>query len=262
MPFRELDDSSDSPLINPAVAVSLVALFTPMEAWAKNGAYGWFENRAASMIHPATMMALFGTSVYAGYLGWQWRRLRELGDEIKDLSVQLPTLSSGKAKSPVREAISAINAEIAELSAAKDVDSSRIAILKKDVSLLQGATELDAQIQELSATRKKLQGSNLRDKHWVAGSWLLGAGVLVSILGAFNTYMRAEKLFPGPHLYAGMGITALWAAAAALVPAMQKGNEAARVGHIALNGINVALFAWQVVTGFDIAVKVWGFTHW
>ena len=52
------------------------------------------------------------------------------------------------------------------------------------------------------------------------------------------------------------------AAAAALTPAMQKGNGAARMGHIALNSINVSLFAWQVVTGFDIAIKVWGFTHW
>jgi hypothetical protein len=59
-----------------------------------------------------------------------------------------------------------------------------------------------------------------------------------------------------------MGVTILWAAAAALVPAMQKGNEAARVGHIALNSINVALFAWQVYTGLDIMVKVWGFTSW
>jgi len=29
--------------------------------------------------------------------------------------------------------------------------------------------------------------------------------------------MRAGKLFPGPHLFAGMAITGLWAIAAALV---------------------------------------------
>jgi hypothetical protein len=87
---------------------------------------------------------------------------------------------------------------------------------------------------------------NLKDKHATTGSWLLGAGVTVSLLGAFNTYMRAGKLFPGPHLYAGMAVTILWAVAASLVPAMQKGNEAARAGHIALNTVNVALFAWQV----------------
>jgi hypothetical protein len=65
---------------------------------------------------------------------------------------------------------------------------------------------------------------NLREKHYLTGSVLLGVGVTVSILGAFNTFMRAEKLFPGPHLYAGMAVTILWAIAAALVPPMQKGK--------------------------------------
>lgn len=60
----------------------------------------------------------------------------------------------------------------------------------------------------------------------------------------------------------GMAITALWAVAAALVPAMQKGNDVARTAHIGLNLVNISLFAWQVVSGFDIAVKVWGFTQW
>jgi len=35
---------------------------------------------------------------------------------------------------------------------------------------------------------------------------LLGVGVGVALLDGFNTYMRAGKLFPGPQLYAGMGI--------------------------------------------------------
>jgi hypothetical protein len=56
----------------------------------------------------------------------------------------------------------------------------------------------------------------------------------------------AGKLFPGPHLYAGAGIVALWAVAASLVPAMQKGNDGARTLHITLNCINIGLFAWQV----------------
>ena len=58
------------------------------------------------------------------------------------------------------------------------------------------------------------------------------------------------------------GITVLWAAAAALVPAMQKGNETARNLHIALNGLNVLLFIWQIPTGFDIVLKVFEFTKW
>lgn len=56
----------------------------------------------------------------------------------------------------------------------------------------------------------------------------------------------AGKLFPGPHLYAGAGIVALWAVAASLVPAMQRGNDGARTLHITLNCINIGLFAWQV----------------
>ncbi len=57
---------------------------------------------------------------------------------------------------------------------------------------------------------------------------------------------HAGKLFPGPHLYAGAAIVVLWAAASSLVPAMQKGNDTARNTHIALNTLNLALFAWQV----------------
>ena len=72
----------------------------------------------------------------------------------------------------------------------------------------------------------------------------------------------AGKLFPGPHLFAGAAITVCWALAAALVPAMQKGNDSARSAHIALNCINILLFAWQIPTGFDIVAKVFEFTSW
>ena len=103
---------------------------------------------------------------------------------------------------------------------------------------------------------------NFREKHFDAGSLLLGAGVLFSVEGAVNTYIRTGKLFPGPHLFAGAGITVLWALAAACVPAMQKGNEAARTAHIALNGLNVLLFLSQVPTGLEIVGKVFEFTSW
>lgn len=70
----------------------------------------------------------------------------------------------------------------------------------------------------------------------------------------------AGKLFPGPHLFAGAAITVLWALAASLTPAMQKGNETARSAHIALNTLNVALFVWQIPTGLEIVGKVLQFT--
>lgn len=54
----------------------------------------------------------------------------------------------------------------------------------------------------------------------------------------------------------------LWAGAAALVPAMQKGSETARNLHIALNALNVLLFVWQIPTGIDIVFKVFEFTKW
>lgn len=57
-------------------------------------------------------------------------------------------------------------------------------------------------------------------------------------------------------------ITVLWAAAAALVPAMQKGNETARTAHIALNVANVLLFVSQIPTGLEIVGKVFEFTSW
>jgi len=53
---------------------------------------------------------------------------------------------------------------------------------------------------------------------------LLGLGVAFAVEGPVNTFMRAGKLFPGPHLYAGAGCITLWALAAALVPQMQKGK--------------------------------------
>lgn len=49
-----------------------------------------------------------------------------------------------------------------------------------------------------------LKGS-FRDRHYNAGSILLGLGVLESVGGGINTYLRTGKLFPGPHLFAGAG---------------------------------------------------------
>lgn len=94
--------------------------------------------------------------------------------------------------------------------------------------------------------RKQLIGQRLNEKHNNWGSLLLGLGVLFSVSGGLNTFLRTGKLFPGPHLYAGAAITVLWALAAALVPAMQKGNNTARTLHITFNTMNLLLFVSQV----------------
>ena len=175
------------------------------------------------------ILPLVATVLYPGYLGLQGPRLRGLSDEIKELQQQAPRLSTGLATFPLSASIQSINDKM------KTAEAAEQAVLSKDLALLRGASSLDAQIEELKSTRSVLQKADLKDKHQTTGSVLLGVGGPVSLLGAFNPYMRAGKLFPGPHLYAGMGCTILWAVAASLVPAMQKGNDGARSAHIALN---------------------------
>lgn len=53
--------------------------------------------------------------------------------------------------------------------------------------------------------RKELIKGSYRDRHYNAGSILLGFGVLEAVGGGLNTWIRTGKLFPGPHLFAGAG---------------------------------------------------------
>lgn len=196
-------------------------LLSAQDAYAAGGEYGILEGRIFSLIHPAVMITLFGATGYAGYLGWQWRRVRTIQDEINELKKQAPAVAAEGQAVP---------------------------------------SPVDGQIKELTEVRKALLKGGFRDRHFNLGSILLGAGVLFSVTGAVNTYIRTGKLFPGPHLYAGVGITVLWALAAALVPPMQKGNDTARSLHIALNTVNLLLFVWQIPTGWEIVLKVLEFT--
>ena len=119
-----------------------------------------------------------------------------------------------------------------------------------------------AKIDELTATRKELVAGGFKDKHANWGSMILAFGITLAVEGGMNTYLRTGRLFPGPHLYAGMGMVCMWAMAAGLVPEMQRGNQKARDLHIALNVVNTALFTWQIPTGLEIVGKVFQFTSW
>ena len=121
---------------------------------------------------------------------------------------------------------------------------------------------LDTKIDELTETRKELAGSNFRDKHYQVGSVILGLGTSFAIEGPVNTFLRAQKLFPGPHLYAGAGVVVAWALAASTVPLMSKGKDWARSAHIAFNLLAFGLFTWQLPTGWEITQKVIKFTQW
>ncbi len=104
--------------------------------------------------------------------------------------------------------------------------------------------------------RQKLIKTQVRTKHHLFGSLLLALMVLGTIGGMAVTYINNGKLFVGPHLLVGLGMTGLIAMSAALVPLMQKGNNLARYSHIILNIVLVSLFGWQAVTGMDIVQRI------
>ncbi|KAK4267043.1 hypothetical protein QN277_023883 [Acacia crassicarpa] len=229
-PLKLLDQNSDTLKCASLSlsAITLPFLIHPKDAIAVGGEFGILEGRTLALIHPIVMAAFFFYTLWAGYLGWQWRRVRTIQNEINELKKQVKPTPVTPDGNPVEAPPSPV----------------------------------ELKIQQLTEERKELLKGSYRDRHFNAGSILLGFGVLESVGGGVNTWLRTGKLFPGPHLFAGAGITVLWALAAALVPAMQKGNETARNLHIALNTLNVLLFVWQIPTGIDIVFKVFEFTKW
>ena len=122
-----------------------------------------FTEKSQSMLHPVTMLLLFGTSAYAGVLGLKWRQLRGLGEQLKELNKQLPMLSTGKLAVPTTDLKATINQELVLLQGAEDNDAPlRLEVLRKDLSLIAGAGGLESQIIDLQTTRKALQGANLK----------------------------------------------------------------------------------------------------
>ncbi|MEM7064921.1 MAG: DUF4079 domain-containing protein [Cyanobacteria bacterium P01_B01_bin.77] len=104
--------------------------------------------------------------------------------------------------------------------------------------------------------RKALIKGKFALRHHQMGAIVLSLMVLGNIGGMAVTYINNGKLFVGPHLLAGLGMTGLIAIAASLVPLMQRGNETARLTHISLNVILVGLFGWQAVTGMQIMQRI------
>jgi hypothetical protein len=106
--------------------------------------------------------------------------------------------------------------------------------------------------------KKELLKQKFNIKHHQIGSIILALMVLGTIGGMGATYINGGKLYVGPHLLAGLGMTGLIATSASLTPYMQKGVEWARYSHIALNSLIVGLFGWQAFTGIEIVQKVIG----
>lgn len=227
-----------------ALSFAAVAMATPAVANAAGPDWGIFEGRTGSLLHPVMMGSMLLLSLSTGLLGFQYRRQRTIGSEISSLKKQLPTFEG-----------SSLKAAITALESMEEVDAAHVAKLKTGLPL---QDEIDA----LQKERKELSSLNARDKHFGQGATLAFLGTAFAIEGPLNTYARAGKLFPGPHLYAGAGLVVLWALAGAMVPAMTKGNDTARAVHIGANVGGIGLFTWQVVSGWPILLKVIEKTSW
>ncbi len=104
--------------------------------------------------------------------------------------------------------------------------------------------------------KKELIKGKYNIKHYQVGSVLLATMVLGTIGGMAVTYINNGKLFFGPHLLVGLGMTGAIAVSAALAPFMQKGEQWARFTHIGLNMTLLLLFGWQALTGIQIVQKI------
>jgi len=104
--------------------------------------------------------------------------------------------------------------------------------------------------------KKELIKGRYNVRHYQIGSILLALMVMGSIGGMAVTYINNGKLFFGPHLLAGLGMTGLIAVSASLSPFMQKGANWARMTHIVLNFSILGLFTWQAITGVQIVQKI------
>lgn len=104
--------------------------------------------------------------------------------------------------------------------------------------------------------KKELIKGKFNIKHHQIGAALLALMVLGTVGGMAITYINNGKLFVGPHLLVGLGMTGLIATSASMTPFMQKGQDWARYTHIVLNGVLVGLFSWQAVTGMQIVLRI------
>ncbi|WP_250124504.1 DUF4079 domain-containing protein [Chroococcidiopsis sp. CCMEE 29] len=139
-----------------------------------------------NFVHPLLMWVLLGVSIYALYLGVQWRRARTAEGDLK----------------------------------------------------------------------KELIKGRYNIRHYQIGSALLALMVIGAVAAMAVTYINNGKLFVGPHLLVGLGMTSMIAVSASLSPFMQKGHYWARYTHIVLNAGLLALFSWQAVSGVQIIQNI------
>ncbi|MBF2063898.1 MAG: DUF4079 domain-containing protein [Calothrix sp. C42_A2020_038] len=104
--------------------------------------------------------------------------------------------------------------------------------------------------------KKELIKGRYNVRHFQVGSLLLGLMVAGSVAAMGVTYINNGKLFLGPHLLIGLGMTVLIAFSASLSPFMQKGANWARMTHILINFTILGLFTYQAISGVQIVQRI------
>lgn len=86
------------------------------DALAVGGEFGILEGRTFALIHPIVMASLFFFTLWTGYLGWQWRRVRTIQNEITELKKQVKPAPVTPEGTPVQVAPSPVELQIQQLT--------------------------------------------------------------------------------------------------------------------------------------------------
>ncbi|GJQ12190.1 hypothetical protein GpartN1_g3981.t1 [Galdieria partita] len=109
-----------------------------------------------------------------------------------------------------------------------------------------------------SETKKQLVKGRFGQRHYQTSAILLAVLTFFTFEGMANTFTRTGKLFPGPHLYAGLGSVTVMSIMASLAPFMQQGKTTARNIHFALAFVVVGLIGSQLQSGYHILARLLG----
>lgn len=192
METREMNKNKEAKqLVDPKVALSVAGLLAPLAecspAQAIGREYGILEGQIFSLMHPAFMFFLLGSSIYAGYLGFQWRRTRELATEIKELKAQrsasVPPDAEGSETAP-----SPLDGTIKNLENVRHISSF---ILQK--------FPLSELIDLISLSCVVLAVAGAKGAHWTAAQRkTFQLGIFDSRTWSFDVYCRTVQYF-SPH---------------------------------------------------------------
>jgi hypothetical protein len=147
-----------------AASLGLLLTVAPEHASAAGPDWGIFEGRTLSLLHPAIMGGTFLFSLSTALKGFQYRRQRTIGDEIKEVKKSLPALGGA----------SSVQAALSTAESAEEVDTAL-------VNKLKAALPIQIQVDSLTQERKDLTKMGLRDKHFSQGALLAFIGTSFAI---------------------------------------------------------------------------------